>query len=636
MSIFLKFNHDLQLMDSKGEEKRKKSGAEITDLRTPKQKCNLLIDAAMELRQSNPAASLHEAHKALTIAEEINFGPGKARSYFCMGLVHFTLSDYEKAFVCLDRAYHNFLDAGDKWGTSNALNNIGLIHLRLGNYAKAYEQFSSSLEIKKESHDQYGTANVLISMAAIHRETGNPSDAQLLLTESLGISAELKFYDLKSKGLMESGIILASENKFSEASEKFNEAKNLFEKQNNSLGIAQCLLHLGKIKSAAGDILQAISLFKEGKQMAAGAGDKSLLTVFLCNIAVEKLRSHEPVEAIELLNEAKKIAVKTQEKPMLVLIAQRLSAGYEANGNLRDALHEYKNFIALKEEINSLETATLLRNQQITARVEALAIENKLLEAEKMAAIGQLTAGVAHEINNPVNFIASNISPMRNNIVDILALLGHCEEMLLENSDEEKKAALKKMKQSLEIDYAINETYQLLEGIENGAKRIKEIVNALRVMTRLDEEPFKAADVHEEIDAALLMLENKIGSGTVITKQYGDVVPFEHFPALLSQALMNILQNAIEAIDEDGHIVIKTCQENNAVCISITDTGKGMHEKVKRKIFDPFFTTKGVGAGLGLGLSVVRSIVERHQGTMEVVSAPGKGTEVRLILPLRN
>ena len=165
--------------------------------------------------------------------------------------------------------------------------------------------------------------------------------------------------------------------------------------------------------------------------------------------------------------------------------------------------------------------------------------------------------------------------------------------------------------------------------------RIKEIVRAFRVITRLDEESFKTADIHEEIDAALLMLQSKIGTGTVIMKEYGNVKPFEHFPALLSQALMNILQNAIEAISGSGQVLIQTFQENNLVCIMITDSGKGMTEKVRRKIFDSFFTTKDVGAGWGLGLSVARSIVEQHHGTIEVESAPGNGTRVKLIFPLR-
>src|SRR5580765_4605741 len=118
-------------MDITREEKIRKLESEITGARTPKQKCNLLIDLAMELLHSHPASSLEEAQKALVIADEINFLPGKARSYFCIGLVHFNLSDYEKAFSFLDRAYHIFLESGDKWGTSNALNHMGLIFMRL-------------------------------------------------------------------------------------------------------------------------------------------------------------------------------------------------------------------------------------------------------------------------------------------------------------------------------------------------------------------------------------------------------------------------------------------------------------------------------------------------------------------------
>jgi signal transduction histidine kinase len=138
----------------------------------------------------------------------------------------------------------------------------------------------------------------------------------------------------------------------------------------------------------------------------------------------------------------------------------------------------------------------------------------------------------------------------------------------------------------------------------------------LRVITRLDEASFKFADVHEEIDAVLLLLKNKAGNDTIITRDYGRFLPFEHYPALLSQALMNVIQNALEATASGGQVTIKTFEESNAICISITDSGKGIPEPVKRKIFDPFFTTKEVGAGLGLGLPVVKSIMERHRGSI--------------------
>ncbi|MEO6168506.1 MAG: tetratricopeptide repeat protein, partial [Chitinophagales bacterium] len=138
-------------MNISGEEKVRKLKDQFAVARSPKHKCSLLIDLAMELRNSNPSASLEESKKALEFAASINFTLGKARSYFCTGLAYFNLADYENAFINLGYAWQNYKDAGDKWGMSNALNNIGLIHLRLGDYAKALENFSSSLNIKKES-----------------------------------------------------------------------------------------------------------------------------------------------------------------------------------------------------------------------------------------------------------------------------------------------------------------------------------------------------------------------------------------------------------------------------------------------------------------------------------------------------
>ncbi|MCY7408872.1 MAG: sensor histidine kinase [Chitinophagales bacterium] len=379
-------------MNFTSEEKIKKLENKISASRSPKQQCSLLIDIAMELRYSNPVVSLQYAQQALDTSVEINFSNGKARSFFCMGLVNFNLSEYEKAFIYFDNAYRVFLEAGDQWGISNVLNNIGLIYLRLGDYTKALDHFLSSLEIKKESHDRYGTANVMISMAAIHRETGNYTDAELLLKESLLIGEELKSDVLLSKGLLELGVILSMENKLPEAIENFYSAKSFYQKQNNPAGVAQCFLHLGKAKSTTGDSADAVALFEEGKKIAGETGDKSLITIFLCSIAEEKLKAGEPAAAIALLNEAKQIASKTQEKPVLSNISRLLSTGYEATDNLKEALYEFRNAVALRDEINSVEAATQLRNQQISNKVEALQSENKILEGEKTSAQNQLTA----------------------------------------------------------------------------------------------------------------------------------------------------------------------------------------------------------------------------------------------------
>jgi tetratricopeptide (TPR) repeat protein len=415
----------------------------------------------------HPAVSLENAAKALAISKEINFAAGKGRSYLCMGLVHINLSEYEEAFALLEQSYHSFTEAGDHWGRSNALNNSGLIYLRLGDYTRALEYFSSSLQIKKESHDAFGTANVMISMAAVHREAGHLEDAQMLLTESLKISKEIKAEALTAKGLMELGIMLSMENNFPAATEHFTDARTLFESIKNLQGIAQCVLQLGKIKSTSGDSISAVALFKEGQKIAESAGDKSLLSIFLYHLAASKLKFNEPQDAISLLIDAKTIAEKTEEKPLLAMISELLSQGYETIGNFKDALAGYKNFIGLKQDINAAETSRLLQNLKVSAKVEALELKNKMLEMEKMAAIGQFTAGVAHEINNPVNFITANISPVQKNISDIITLLEHYEGMLNAKPLSEQHTPVRNLREALEIDYAIDETNQLLNGVAN-------------------------------------------------------------------------------------------------------------------------------------------------------------------------
>jgi two-component system NarL family sensor kinase len=589
------------------EEKIKKLEAEITRARTPKHKCSLLIDMAMGLRHSNPAVSLHEAQKALSLSEEINFELGRARSYFCMGLVHFHLSDYEKAFVFLDNSFHIFDKAGDKWGTSNALNNIGLIHLRLGDYAKALEHFSSSLQIKKESGDRFGTANVMISMAAIHRESGNPLDAQLLLAESLQISEELKSDELTSKGLMEFGMILMKENKFSEATEKFLEAKGFFEKQNNLSGIAQCFLELGKIRSAAGDVQHAVSLFGQGQIIANEAGDKSLLTVFLCNNAAEKLRSNKPLEAISLLHNARKIAIKAQEKPMLTMIAQQLSAAYEATDNVRDALLEYKNFIALKDEINTIETATRLRNQQISAKMEVLVKENKLLEMEKMAAIAQFTSLLNTQEIKSLNAMMEGQEKERKRIAaDLHDRIGSSLSAIklhlgsFARSQEGPSQAQNNLARvSSMFDDVVKEVRQVSHDLASGVLIKFGLVPALK-------------DLGESIESAGKI---KVNFFTIGSDERLDHLTEIALYRITQELISNILRHA-----QAKEINIHFNHHNGYFSLMVEDDGIG---------FDP---AKASG---GLGMNNIRSRANQLNGTIFFDSLPGNGCTVTIEIPVK-
>ncbi|CAM2968577.1 signal transduction histidine kinase [Legionella steigerwaltii] len=276
------------------------------------------------------------------------------------------------------------------------------------------------------------------------------------------------------------------------------------------------------------------------------------------------------------------------------------------------------------------------KNIQLNHALDTLKqAETQLIQAEKMSSLGVLTAGIAHEINNPVNFVSANIGPLKNDIEEIMQLLNKYAEITPDTSIKEKLLEISKYKEEIDLPFTLQETHNLLNGIEEGARRTANIVKDLRTFSRLDEGTLKRINIHESIDSTLTLLNNQFRDRITIKKNYGDLPEIECFSGKINQVFMNILINAAHAIPEQGEITITTSKENDQILIRIRDTGIGMSKETITKIFEPFFTTKPVGKGTGLGLSISYSIVQEHHGTISIKSAPGKGSEFIITLPIK-
>jgi predicted ATPase/signal transduction histidine kinase len=358
----------------------------------------------------------------------------------------------------------------------------------------------------------------------------------------------------------------------------------------------------------------------------------------------------ERLELLKILSSQIAISLKN------AMLYGKLATATQNLKTANEQLEDYNQTLEQKVEERTQELKkknSLLREQAIQLELtlkELQATQTQLIQTEKMSSLGQMVAGIAHEINNPINFIYGNLTPASEYFHDLLGLLNLYQEQLPNATPEILNWA-----ENIDLEFLIADFPRLLDSMQVGADRIRQIVLSLRNFSRLDEAEMKPVDIHEGIDSTLLLLQNQLKAkpenlGIEIVKEYGNLPMVECYAGFLNQVFMNIISNAIDAIEESwvnspiasisnkkSQVRIRTSLINsNQVEIRIADNGAGMTEEVRQKVFDPFFTTKPVGSGTGLGLAIsYQIVVEKHHGSLTCISEPGQGAEFVIEIPLK-
>lgn len=384
-------------------------------------------------------------------------------------------------------------------------------------------------------------------------------------------------------------------------------------------------------------------------------GAKTLLiawSIFLCSVIVFVLRNvgilpynyltfyalqiGSAVEAV-LLSLALADRINTYRRNQELARKQALEASLENERLVKD-----QNII-LEKQVHERTQALEDANDNLSNTLSQLkSAQSQLVESEKMVSLGQLTAGIAHEINNPINFVTSNIKPLELDVSDLLSVIKKYEEIDTSKNVDEQFKAIDSYKKEIDLDYINEEIKTLLTGIKDGAHRTAEIVSNLKNFARIDEANIKYANLNDGLQSTLMLVKNTFPTDFVLNKKLGNIPEIECTPGKINQVFMNIITNGLQSIAErqsqspgTGILTIETWSEDGYVKVSIKDNGTGIKDSVHEKIFEPFYTTKPVGQGTGLGMSIVKGIIDSHNGTIEVVSNFGDGAEFIITLPIK-
>ena len=578
-----------------------------------------------ERQQENYPEALELARKALNLKEQAKLNPKEiGNSYLSIGNIYFSLDDVPAAKEYYQKALENYKKANDPSSVAAVENNIGLIlieegeneasipyfksalayndsvglnvntasnHLNLGIAyfkMKAYEPSNSHLKqaltLYRELGDVGYLATTLNYLGDLNKEIGNSSQALIYYEEGLASATSID----------ERQYMMDSYEKMSLLFSDLGNYKRAYELQKDWIQLKDTLFQEEKLEALA----NAQTAFETERK----------------SIRIDQLETEKIIQN----RSARRLTIALIIAGVLALLA--LYGFYlrnKANAALVVQHQATKSVLKEKEE--------LLEHLQNT--------QQQLVQSEKMAALGRFTAGIAHEINNPINFISSSVQAIRLDLLDVEQLLAIVDQLDVNAPSEPQVQALFNKAEAINLPFLRKEILDLLESIERGTNRTSTIIQGLQQVSKTQEEAFTDLDVRDCLEDALEQVVSKIRPDIHLEKQYTHQELIKGQAKELVKVFEKIIENAVDAMAEGGELAIKTTETDELITISIKDTGAGLSPDTQYKIFDPFFTTKETGQGIGLGLAISYGIIRRHKGHIEVRSEEGSGSEFLIKLP---
>lgn len=583
-----------------------------------------------------------------------------------LGRLYFNEEQYSSALKYFMESLRLRERYGSKKGSiALVYTHIGRVHAQLNDLKAAEQYLQKAYQIKAEAQDTVALGMINISMAEVYRRAKKYD----LSEQNFKRDIPKRLQNNNLEGVMECYRGLADLytdwGKYPQAAHYYEENLKIARQLNRIRVVGRLTLRLAHVYEQQGQISKANQLLQQAGVVAQSVQSVALQRNTYEKLAVLHAREGNFEGAYSYLRKAGILRDSILNENTQKMLSE-LRAKFELEQKER-AIAELDRQNKAQERLRNLlllgiATLSLLvigviylnvsrrkayqklsheqqQTQQLLSEKEQL-LQNlhhtqlHLVQAEKMASLGILTAGIAHELNNPIGYINASVSALKMDFLELNPI--RAKLLALQNSTQpthDLQAILADLDQ-LNAVYLFEEMSKLMQSIEKGAHRTSEIVAGLKTFARDTGESFLPSNLHEGLDAAITLLNHKLNNEIVVHRQYGDLPLIACQFSKLNQVFINLLDNAIQAVGSVGEVFIKTWHDTQNAYIAIKDTGTGIDQATQQRIFEPFFTTKEVGKGTGLGLSISYAIVQQHRGHIEVESQPNAGTTFTVCLPI--
>jgi signal transduction histidine kinase len=592
---------------------------------------DLLNELAWELATSNTEESQRLSAEALEYSTRLAYKKGIAFATRNMAYVHLISSDLEEALKTAMDVLEQFVELGEKTGEASAFDILGLAYWRLGSYDRALKYSYKALEVNQQIRDRRGEAWALHNIAAIFLELGDDGTTIENYEKALAIFREIEYVPGKTQVYSGLGVVYERSGEYDKALRYYHKSLDISKQINLPFGIARSLTDIGNIYFNKGDYERAYKYHCEGLALSGRHTNKELRAITLLNLSRVHLARREEDKALEAQQRALEIIKQTKAKPTACQIYKAIADLCEQHGDYRQALEHHKIFHRLREEVFSEESRIKLKNYQIRSEiekaekeaeihrlkyVELAKMQAQLIQSGKMALLGNLVAGLAHEVNTPIGVINSNSDVSRRAIERL--------QKVLEGNGFSKNPALLR---SLDILQKNNVSSR------DAGNKIAGLIKSLRSFAQLDQSAVKMTDIREGLQDTLRLVQANLPPSIEIEKNLKRIPKIKAYPQELNQVFMTLLLNASEAISGEGKITVSTRSRNKTVFVTIKDTGRGIDKEELEQLFEIGFSRKDTTVRMRVGLANSYNIIQKHKGKIEVKSRVGKGTEFRIELP---